>query len=503
LQRFAIILRNDYKKVMSRIFLLIVFLFFLFNLIDPACGQEPDAAGKKSGHQHILNRFSVGLHSGINFASLQGKLKQGKWESNSGAINGLYFEYALSDHFDLHTGLIHESLYLTHKDYSYSNGRDEPGPGPWHLFNPDVLYPSSYNSNRHWNFNMYRIPLQIQFHTQTRLRFELAAGTSFGFLVQAVAPHNSCPIYYNEQNIIRANEDASFPEHDWGYYYSAGIDYPVDKQWTIGVAGNYYSGSREFLEHTASRLESLAFMLNVEYSGIHDDGIKTYHSRDSLKSKWFITYKTGMLLSNHRGNQFQNSYSPRIGLSGGIAFYYHLDESFSLQAELLYQRKGYHLEDSSRYPYRMATSPDIPVQFDNDTRVDLDYFTLPVLLNVRFGQNEVFFMNGGFYYSFNFNARATGTQYETHITSNTYQRKKLRIYDHMEGYIKDGDWGWVLGAGLRLPVWGSADLELELRYDQSFTDNYQNLGDREYMREDRAFFNEGLQLMVGIHVPIY
>jgi len=483
---------------MHRRFLFIFVFCFSFCSIHTARGQEQDTSGV---YRRILNRFSLGLASGVNFGAPQGELKTGKWQMPTGATNGFYLKYALSDYFDFHTELIHESLNLTNK--MYYTVPYESSYRRWDMIMPPS--PSQYCTTRQWNFSFYRVPVQLQFHTRSRLRFEMAAGISFSFLDQATSPSCSYPINYLDKPVLTSSGNKSdFPQHDFGYSFSAGLEYSIGEHWDIGLSGRYYSGNREFLESSESSLESMALMMHIGYTPLENrDLTKRPASRDSLNTRWLLAYKGGMLLSNHRGGQHQGAYAPRLGFAAGVGFQYLLDDTYSLKAEVLYQRKGYHLDDSSRYGFRMASSPDPNYQYSTDTRVGLDYFAVPLLLQIRFGRNETFFVNGGFYYSYNFNAKATGTQYETHSTPDAYRRRKIKLYDHMEGYIKDHDWGWVVGAGLNLPLWGANRLEIEVRYDQSFFDNFHDLGSGRSLVDDRTLFNESIQWTVGFQVPVY
>ena len=429
-------------------------------------------------------------------------MKRGKWQINPGATSGIYLEYALSGYFDLHTELVYETLYLTNKEYS-TLYYDQPSWSSSFYPHWPTPYPTEYSRTRQWNFSFYRVPVQLQFHTQSRLRFKLAAGISFSFLDQALRPTLSYPVYLKNHTITSPSDKDDFPQHDVGYYFSAGLEYPIDERWNIGLSGRYYSGNREFI-YPETSLESMALMMHVGYSGMgRRDVDQRVSSGDSLPNKWFVSYKGGMLLSNHRGNQHQDSYSPRPGFAAGVGFQYLLDDIYSLKAEVLYQRRGYHLEDSSRSVFRMASSSGQNLQYNTDTRIDLDYFSIPLLLNIRFGRDENFFVNGGIYYSYNFNAKTTGTQYEIHATPDAYRKRKIKVYDHMEGYIKDHDWGWVVGAGLNLPLWGANRLEIEMRYDQSFADNFHSLESDRSLIDDRALYNESIQWTIGLQVPVY
>lgn len=485
------------KKTMHRRFLFILVFCFSVCSIHTARGQQPETPEES---RKILDRFSTGLVSGVNFGTPQGELKTGKWQMPIGSAYGISLEYALSDYFDIHTELAYESLYLTNK--MYYTVPYESSYRRWDRIIPP--YPTEYSRTRQWNFSFYRVPVQLQFHTRTRLRFEFAAGVSFSFLDQAMRPTYTYRSYLDNPALTSSGDKSDFPQHDVGYSFSAGLEYSITEHWNIGLSGRYYSGNREFLESPESSLESLALTMHIGYSLVgSQEWMKREPARDSLNTRWSLTYKGGMMLSNHRGNQYQDSYSPRLGFAAGVGFQYLLDDTYSLKAEVLYQRKGYHLNDSSRYGFRMASSPDPNYQYSTDTRVGLDYFSVPVLLDMRFGRNVTFFVNGGFYYSYNFNAKTTGTQYEIHSSPDAYRKRKIKVYDHVEGYIRDHDWGWVVGAGLNFPVWGANRLEIEMRYDQSFADNFHDLGSNPSLIDDRAFFNESIQWTVGFQVPVY
>jgi opacity protein-like surface antigen len=482
---------------MHRRFLFFLVFCFSVSLFDTVRGQEPDTS---EASRQLLDRFSFGLASGVNFGTPQGELKRGKWQMPPGSIQGFYLEYKLSDYFDFHTELAYESLYLTNK--MYYTVPYESSYRRWDMIIPPS--PSHSRTTRQWDFNFYRVPVQIQFHTRSRLRFELAAGISFGFLNQATSPSWAYPIYLDQPVLTSSWDKGGFPQHDVGYSFAAGLEYSITEDWNIGLSGRYYSGNREFLKRPESSLESLALTMHIGYSPKGSrDWLGRGSARDSLNTRWSLTYKGGMLLSNHRGNQFQDSYSYGTGFTAGVGFQYLLDDTYSLKAELLYQRKGYHLDDSSRSGFRMASSTDPNLQYNTDTRVGLDYFSVPLLLDLRFGRNETFFVNGGFYYSYNFNAKATGTQYEIQSSPDAYRKRKIKVFNQVEGYIKDHDWGWVVGTGLNLPLWGANRLEIEMRYDQSFADNFHNLGSDRSLLDDRAFFNESIQWTVGFQVPVY
>ena len=501
----------------------ILLLFLLMPLCFPVEAQQSDSL---SVPLHVgsffekgdLKHFSFGVFSGVNYGHLKGDLQMGKWEKQGGPSTGVYIDYALSRFFSIHTEMLYQRLYYHYKNYNEAHVGRDPGP-VLHTMESGLRsvfpYPARSEDSRYWNFSFYRIPMQVQFHTPTRLRFSLAGGVVFSFLDQygqsgasrsyypllsSYAPLVSSSMYYAPY--LRQEKD-DLPQHDWGMMYSAGLSYTVAEHLQLAIAGRFYAGHRVFMDGLEGKAQVPEWIFKMGYSGIsHPDGNAGVRENVASVSKLLIKYRAGLLLSNHRGNQFQSSYASQLGPSAGVSFDWQFDPHFSLEAGLSYNRKGYHLKDSSISSFRFLPSRMDHLAVETDTRIDLDYLMIPLMLNLRFGEPLTFYMQGGFYHGFLINARSQGTRLEENTSGDEYRRSKISVCDHMEGYIRGNDWGWIAGAGIRLPLTGSYKLELGLRYDQSLINNYKSLSNSSIFG-DRAFFNESVKWSVGLQVPIY
>jgi len=460
---------------------------------DTLISENPEAKSK------ILENFSFGVQSGMNFSSLNGELKSGKWETQPGPTAGVFIDYWLSSHFNIHTELFYQKLYYHHRGYQYIRPEDNfyRTSSIWH-------YPSIRNA---WNYSFYRIPLQLGFNTLSKPRFNLSAGISFSFLDKYSdykSYVNPGPWYKEglmQEQIHSAKEN--LPQHDFGYLFSAGFSYPISGNFEIGLDGRYYTGHREFLESYEGKIEAFEMMMKIEYTGFMDRQTYNKTSKENTsEDKVFLTYKSGLLMSRHRGNSYQNSYSPAFAFSPGISFEFLLNQTTSLQTELLFDRKGYKMEASSQNVFRVTPSNNENREYQTDTRIKLDYFVLPFYLTLRFGEPVTFYLNGGFYYGYNMNAQTTGEQVEVDRASGNYLKNERQVYDHMEGYIKNNDWGWLTGGGLLLPLYNQYRLDIELRYDQSFINSFDLTEQYHSVYEDRSLFNESFHLMVGLQIPV-
>ncbi|MCF8309631.1 MAG: PorT family protein [Bacteroidales bacterium] len=452
---------------------------------------------KVEAKSKFFEKLSFGVQSGMNYSHLNGELKSGKWETQSGPTAGVFIDYWLSRHFNIHTELFYQKLYYSHRSYQYVRPEYDPY---------SSIFPySSIRDAR--NYSFYRIPLQIGFNTFSKPRFNLSAGVSFSFLDEYSdnRAYYRGPVWHESMLSQEQNHSAKedLPQHDFGFLFSAGFSYPVSDDFEIGLDGRYYTGHREFMESYKSKLEALELMMKIGYTGFMN---KQTHSKKLKESgsdnKVFMTYKSGLLMSRHRGNPYQEHYSPGFAFSPSISFEFLLSQTASFQTELLFDRKGYKIEAPSQNVFRMVPSENDNREYQTDTHIKLDYFVLPFYMTLRFGEPVTLYLNGGFYYGYNMNAHTTGEQVEVDRGSQNYLERDMEVYDYMEGFIKNNDWGWLTGAGLRLPVYNQYRLDIELRYDQSFINSFDLPERYESPDEDRSLFNETFHLMVGLQIPV-
>ena len=192
-------------------------------------------------------------------------------------------------------------------------------------------------------------------------------------------------------------------------------------------------------------------------------------------------------------------YSDAIGLSTGLSFIYRFSKHFALQSDLLFERKGYKLKGESNSLFKYTPGG----YYTLDNRLSLDYVTIPMLVNVSFGEKFTLYFNAGIYAAMLINARCTGTAYTTTSTESSYQVYKITVYNDIDGYMKSNDWGWAAGGGLQYPVFKKYKLDLEFRYNQGFSNIYAyDYNSFRVGNEDTEFINRSYSVSLGFLIPI-
>jgi len=166
----------------------------------------------------------------------------------------------------------------------------------------------------------------------------------------------------------------------------------------------------------------------------------------------------------------------------------------------MYDRLGYSIRDSSSL-FFCFTRTDI--LYSCDTKVQIDYGTIPLLLNIPVGRKELVFINTGPWFGFRLNARNLGVAYDVKRANISTTLTKYGVYSDMEKIIKDYDYGLIAGCGVSLPVRNSK-VELALQYRLGFRDVFNrpevntliNSSDRGAIVHNRA-----LTFLIGIKIP--
>ncbi|MBA7540799.1 hypothetical protein ES705_33102 [subsurface metagenome] len=446
-------------------------------------------------------KFTTGLMSGVNFSNLHGELTTGRWQAKPGPVSGIFFNYSFKGLLSFQTELDYTALYYAYKGYQYQPGNNYPIP----LEQSIIDHPPSWGK---WDFSFCRIPVYAKFTTPTRLQFELSAGVYFSFLVNydytggnpyIYFPWSSSIYYYPEYN----------PEpskHDFGYFLSTGVSYPLDNYFRLYLNSRYFYGRRDFIKTVNGKNGATELTFGIGYSGLFRKNKKLNpenSGKDTSEQKMFLKFRGGLNISRNIGEQHNNSYSVGNGFSTGISLVYRYNENSSLQTDVLFERKGYNMQDSSDSYFRYV-SGDYPVD-EVDTKIDIDYLVISLLYNARFGNPVSFYFNTGPYAGLNLNARCTGIAINEYSSGNSYSLTETHVYDDIEGYIKDIDLGWVLGGGIQFPVFGRYKMDIEFRYNYGLINIFDQLynNQRAKSNEDNTIKNESLNLMVGLQIPVF
>jgi hypothetical protein len=167
-----------------------------------------------------------------------------------------------------------------------------------------------------------------------------------------------------------------------------------------------------------------------------------------------------------------------------------------------FARKGYSFSDSSanNYFYALYGSQLYKV----DTKVDLDYAVIPLLLKLRMGSGIRGYMEAGIYGGFNLNDRVTGASEITYAYETSYQKQEITVYDNLEGEVHDFELGWVLGAGIEIPAGNLGAVMLGVEYTTGGKNILETNEDRDrYLNyPDNGIRNGFLNIQLGMVIPL-
>ena len=437
-------------------------------------------------------RLTTGILTGSNFSNIRGDNQSGEWKTKTGSVSGIFFNYSFNRILSVGAEFNYTSLYYQHLDYQ------SPYYGPWLDSDKSLsnYYIQPINNSQNWNFNFYRFPVYLKLSTPTKLRFEVSAGVCYSLLQQPESTGNNTGTYY--------------PKTDIGSIFSAGFAYPITGKVEAFIQGRYSTGRNEYISINKGKVGSSELVIGIGYSGIFNK-MKTrdakYSMNDSSDSGFSMKYRSGINLSSIVADRNAGSYSQKAGLTSGVALNYSISKNFSLQTELLLENKGYHLKDSTASHFRQIPNlyPNTSTSYTKATIANT-YFTIPLLLQLKTSDRLAVYFNTGPYVSSLINAKTTGEQLtEYRNEAYSYTKSKTAINDNIEGTVTHTDWGWILGGGIQIPLIYDWKLDIEGRYQASWTNILSIPPSPSSVPEvgsTRSMQNRSLTILVGLNIPI-
>ena len=438
-------------------------------------------------------KLTTGILSGSNYSNLKGENENGEWKTKTGSVSGIWFNYAFNPILSVGAELNYISLYYQYLDYQ------NPNFVPWsdydRMLQNYIIQP--INNSKSWNFNFYRFPLYLKLSTPTKLRFEVTGGIYYSFLQQPQSTGD--------------NTGSTYPKTDFGGIYSAGFAYPVSRHVEAFIQGRYSTGSKEYISMNKGKNGASELIFGIGYSDLFNK-IKTkdinYIKNDSLESGFSMKYRSGINISGINADKHTSSYSQKTGITSGVALNYSFRKNFSIQTEILFENKGYQLKDSTTSHYRYIPNLNNNTNTSyTSTIIGNTYFTIPVLFQVMSSDPLTVYINTGPYISSLINAKTTGTQLSEYKNDGySYTKSKTVINDNIEGFMTPIDWGWIVGAGIQIPLVYNLKLDIEGRYQASWTNILSIPPTSSSVPEvgsTRSMRNRSITLLVGLNVPIY
>ena len=432
-------------------------------------------------------KFSVGLMSGLNHSNIHGDNTSGKWQSKTGPVAGVQFNYSFNRFIGVGTEFNYTSLYYQHLSYETVN---QPWYPELHYLSSSCVMPVKNNLEKHYDFSFYRFPLYLTFSTPTFVRFDLSLGCYYALM--------------DNYNVSESYPLEKPPKEDFGYMLSVGWSLPVTPKVELFMKGRYVSGRKEYISMNKGKNGSAEWLLGVSYSGLLNklgEDLTEASRYDSSQYRFSMTYKLGYTYSWLKANQHQSAYSGKSGFVGGIAFNYRLNDYFAVESGLLYMQKGYQLSDNSPAYFRSVDQDNDHVSHQTDTETQLNYLNIPLMMNIGIGKKLRVTFSGGCYMGFRLNASTTGTSIMEYRYNQGYSLKEIKVNDNIEGNIAPRDWGWIGGTTVQIPVYRQWVFDVACTYQHGMM-NILELQDGSQSNGTTSFKNRTIAVSLGLHIPI-
>jgi len=441
--------------------------------------------------------FTIGLRNGINFSDYRGHFTTGKWEHRPGALTGLFLKYDAGSVLSLETGLDYTTQSYHH--IAYSHTQSDYGVYPANMIAPPSL------SDEKWDVDFFRIPVLITLSTPTKLKFSVSAGFYLAVNSKQEYFSDGYPYIVYDQYINPVSySEPGLPHFDNGFLYAASLSYPANEHLDISLSGRYITGHKPFFRPDEGRTGASEIALGIGY---RLGKKKRYSDRDipndTIRSRFSINPIFGLSFSYLNTPGFSSGYKSRESFSAGFQLEYRLDPYVSLKAGLIFDRRGYRLDDSSSYFFRTSIQKNQP-QYEVKTKVGLDYAVIPLILKFQTGRRVDGYLESGPYFGMLLNARTVGTAETEMSYPGSFIRHEINVYDDIEGVIKSMDFGWILGGGFQYSLPRGISLNIGLQCDFGLVNIFSEDGEDQNSGKDEsmAFRNRSFRVSTGIIIPI-
>ncbi|MBN1822132.1 MAG: outer membrane beta-barrel protein [Prolixibacteraceae bacterium] len=440
-------------------------------------------------------KITIGIENGINFSNIFGDIKNGKWDSETGSVNGIYSQFNISDWLAFQTGTSYISCYYNKysKYYYYTDYFASSYADLYSSIAPSSHY---YYSSSGWNFNFLRIPFFMKFKTPGRLSFAMGGGPYYSFLVNDEFTGKNRNLYeedYDEDN---------FPEnHDWGWMLNSSLSYSFNSNIEIRLSAQTSKGKKTFLEDYEGKNGSTEFTLGIGYNigASKENGFSKKMNNDSTKTRVEILPFSGIVISRTSNPDYRKKYLGSTGSTAGVLVKMALDNTVSFVTGALYERKGYHLEKFGNTDFLYIPSEDEITSKFIDTNTELDYLTFPFLFDLKFGKQLILHVNFGAYYSLLQNVIVRGNNTQTNTGNTSYSVERTYIYYKNTGWFKDKDAGVLAGFRFEYPLFSFSNIFIGANFTKGFK-NVLDYDPKEYrlFGEGQEIFNTSCSIMFGL-----
>ncbi len=168
-----------------------------------------------------------------------------------------------------------------------------------------------------------------------------------------------------------------------------------------------------------------------------------------------IGINLGGTFANVYGNEDVEENKPTLDFLAGIGYQFNFNKSFSIVANINYERKSFHRTDLTG---RLnLDNPDDPMVFLVDLKINFTfiYVSIPILLRHHFGKNRDFFINYGPFLSF--------------LSETKLKENGAKIEDDSKVFFQSLDAGVAFGVGKSFRINENNSINLEIRNNLGLT----------------------------------
>jgi hypothetical protein len=422
----------------------------------------------------------------VNFSDVHGQDFGGKWKSKPGPVQGFNLGWSLNKSLGIQTGINFSTVYYEHVATS---NKWLYYPVDFNIIGPD----NYYQGVGKMDFTFLRVPLLFTVQVPSVIQFNMKAGLIFSFLKDHSLSND---YYYSTPGIAKKT--------DFGYMFSSGIAYPLSNKIKANFNVSYLTGRKHLLESSNLRQGSSEYVLGIDYEFLKKNkkDINPGFATDSTSGKVTVTYWGGVNISWNGLDSDRAKYSTIAGPSLGFSVNFQVEPGLSFISGVSFERKGYSMKDSSA-SFLKYVNKGTPLYYV-DSKIQMDYAVIPLLMSLSFGKSHMFFFNTGPWLGFKLNARNVGVAYNESRSESYYTVSKTVIYDDLERYIKDNDIGWIFGTGISVPFLNRYKVDLALRYSTGFNNVFNKTIVAEQQGSsiaDHVIMNRTISFLIGITIP--
>lgn len=443
-------------------------------------------------------KLTIGIENGINFSNISKTFDYNRFKSEQGPVNGIFAKYQLGNWFMLQSGINHATIHFNetgnhyYKDYWINSSSSYYDP----MLSSSSIAPYYYSTSNKYSF--LRVPLLIKFRTPGRVNFEIGGGYYYSFLTNDEFRGKDRDLYDKEYR------DKNFPDMtDWGWILASSVNYNINNKWSIFASGQITYGKEEYFENVEGKMGSTELTFGIGYKPFTKQN--EFVRSDTLGQRISILPHTGINISRAKSDNNKGEYSSSVGFSSGVSLKFSFDKNVSIITGAWYERKGYNLDYSGYYPEIYYVAPNDKPTTHINSDVQLDYLTIPLMMDISISKKIQSHINFGLYYSLLQNAFVEGERTTTNEHANGYQVNKEFFNESKDLLFKNSDCGFMLGYRLDVPLFKWASVFASV--NQSFgiiniLNDGEDVESTYQFIDNESIKNSSTSILFGLSIPV-